>query len=185
MPANYSGLQANVRTTGAALTANPDPTYDITSGWQIGDTIINSTNGALWTCYGNSSGAALWLLTNRTLVIKVPSVNFNTTADTALPFGLPAGWAVNVVRITAANPSVSCAAAIGGVYDVANKGGITLVPNTQTYGALLVGERQLLGINSNVAFTMYPGNSKLFLSLSTAAGVPATADVFLEVNLGF
>lgn len=112
----------------------------------------------------------------RVLWVKT-AANMNSTADQALT---KVGTFTNfiVTGIRAANPSTNLTLAVGGVYQAASKAGNALVANTQVYSALAASTD---GLNLTQTST---GNgllsaSALYLSLTTAQGGAATADLYV------
>lgn len=113
--------------------------------------------------------------------------NMNTTADQAIPIAVPSyTWAVDSIVVS--NPSVSLTTAAGGVYTAASKGGIAIVASGQAYSGLTTnavntaGSLLALTIATAGNTTAFQGFgtgdiSQVFLSLTTAQGAAATADV--------
>lgn len=118
----------------------------------------------------------------------LPGANFNTTADQAIPISVPSGtWMVD--SITISNPSISLTTAAGGFYTAASKGGVAVVAAAQAYSSLTnhtantTGNAMLATIATAGNTTMFNGYQQsspintLYLSLTTAQGAAATADV--------
>lgn len=114
--------------------------------------------------------------------------NFNTTSDQAIPISMPsATWTVDSIAVS--NPSVSMTTAQGGVYSAASKGGVAIVANTQAYTALTgntantTGNYMTATLATAANTTAFQGPTQnspiktLYLSLTTAQGAAATADV--------
>lgn len=114
--------------------------------------------------------------------------NMNSTLDQQIVISVPTGlWMVDSIAVS--NPSVSLTTAAGGVYSALSKGGVAVVANTQAYSALTsntantTGNALLLTIATAGNTTAFQGLqqtgqiSSLYLSLTTAQGAAATADV--------
>jgi hypothetical protein len=114
--------------------------------------------------------------------------NFNTTSDQAIPISVPtAKYAIDTISI--ANPSVSLTTAQGGFYSAASKGGVAIVASTQAFSTLTTNAVNTTGnymtatlatAGSTTAFNGYLQASQIstiYLSLTTAQGAAATADV--------
>jgi hypothetical protein len=103
--------------------------------------------------------------------------NMNSTADQLIPLYVPATTLYRVNKVTVTNASVSLTTAVGGLYTGAGKTGSALVANSQVYSALTTGLKAVdltLALNQrDVAGTL------LYLSLTTAQGAAATADVYV------
>lgn len=103
--------------------------------------------------------------------------NFNTTDDQVI-FIPVADWILH--RVWVSSPTGNISAAVGGIYDAANKGGNELVPATQDYTALVdPSTYQDLNASAYAANHVIPGQY-VYLSLTTACGSDLTADVFIE-----
>lgn len=102
------------------------------------------------------------------------SANMNSTADQAIPI---AASKYVVRRIVVTNTSLSLTLAVGGVYTGAGKTGTTVVANTQLFSALS-GATKVLDATV-IALTDVLTASSLFLSLTTAQGSAATADIYV------
>lgn len=125
------------------------------------------------TIYAPSQGLAV---PGGTCLGRLIGANMNSTADQAIQIG--AGRYV-VRFITVQNPSISLTTAAGGVYTAASKGGSAIVAAAQAYSAL-TGSTKILNLTlAAVAATDVRTEAQLFLSLTTAQGAAATADVFV------
>ncbi len=114
--------------------------------------------------------------------------NMNTTADQAIPMSVPSATYM-IDSIAVSNPSVSLTTAAGGLYTAASKGGVAVVANTQAYSTLTTnaanttGNSFLLTLATAGSTTDFQGPTQasavntLYLSLTTAQGAAATADV--------
>ncbi len=122
----------------------------------------------------SSSGSSLVLLG------KLASANMNTTADQAITIALPTGTTKYVVKdVIVANASTSLTLAVGGIYTAASKGGNALVANTQVYSGVTGSTKLVSATLAAVAGTDIVTASTLYLSLTTAQGGAATADVYI------
>jgi hypothetical protein len=112
------------------------------------------------------------------------SMDFNNTGDQAIiiPAAI-AAFALTGIIVT--NPSISLTTAAGGFYPQILKGGTPIVANTQVYSSL-TGATKLL--NATVAAgalatrfspAVLINSYAVWLSLTTAQGAVAFADVFL------
>ena len=118
-----------------------------------------------------------------TLIGRLLGANMNSTADQAIPMfngSLP----YRVTKISVKNASVSLTTAAGGIYPAAAKGGTPIVAATQVYSALTGSTLALdLTIAATPGITEYAAATPLFLSLTTAQGAAATADIFVFGDL--
>jgi hypothetical protein len=86
-----------------------------------------------------------------------------------------------VRRVVCYDASVSLTTAAGGIYTLAAKAGVALVPAAQVYAGLTAAAKWLdLALDAS-AGTDYLTATTLFLSLTTAQGGAATAD-FLVIG---
>lgn len=103
--------------------------------------------------------------------------NMNVTTDQAFTMALPANVPFVLQRILVVNPSISLTTAAGGIYTAASKGGTAVVANTQVYSALTAYGKAL---NLTMAAILeFAAGASPILSLTTAQGAAATADVYL------
>ena len=112
----------------------------------------------------------------------------NITTDQAIPISVPSATYV-LDSIWISNPSVSLTTAVGGFYTGASKTGVTVVANTQAYSTLTTNAANTTGnamaatlatAGTTTAFggpTQTSAVKTLYLSLTTAQGAAATADV--------
>ncbi len=132
-----------------------------------------------WNAFAPASVQCGWLY----------GANFNSTTDQAITISVPSA---NYVfdKIIVSNPSVSLTTAVGGFYTAASKGGVTVVANSQAYSGLTTNTANTTGnalavtLSTAGTTTMFGGPSQgsnavttLYLSLTTAQGAAATADV--------
>jgi hypothetical protein len=103
--------------------------------------------------------------------------NFNSTGDQPIAINLPSGtskYALSKFIVT--NVSTSLTLAAGGFYTAAAKGGTAVVAAAQVYSAL-TGAAKVL--NPTIAVTDTRTETTLYLSLTTAQGGAATADIYI------
>lgn len=109
------------------------------------------------------------------------AANFNSTADQIITiFDNPAKYIVR--RIIVTNASTSLTTAAGGVYTAASKGGTAIVAAAQAYSTLTASTLFLdltLSATGNASTTVKSSIPNLYLSLTTAQGAAATADVYV------
>jgi hypothetical protein len=103
-------------------------------------------------------------------------VNMNTTGDQAI--AVPYSRYV-VRRIVVGNASVSLTLAAGGVYTAAAKGGTAIVSAAQLYSFLTAVAKFLDLTLAAILGTDVRTESILYLSLTTAQGAAATADIYV------
>lgn len=114
------------------------------------------------------------------LIAKLLGANFNSTADQVLT--LFANSKYRVTKVTVENASLSLTTAAGGFYNQASKAGTPLVAATQAYTALTT-PALALDCTLNEPNAVLPALTPIYLSLTTAQGVAATADVFVYGDL--
>jgi hypothetical protein len=111
-----------------------------------------------------------------TLLGRLKSANMNSTADQPIVVGITK---YIIRRIIVQNSSASLTLAAGGLYTAAAKGGDVIVPATQIYSALTVATKFLDLTLAAILNTDVRTESTLYLSLTVAQGVAATADLFI------
>lgn len=104
------------------------------------------------------------------------AANMNVTTDQAIPIR-PGVSKFRPTKIVVTGASVSLTTAAGGVYTAAAKGGSAIVAAAQAYSALTAATKAL-ALTLAITDTVY-SLDKLYLSLTTAQGAAATANVFL------
>ena len=103
--------------------------------------------------------------------------NMNVTTDQQIPLFLPPTKLFTVSQILVTNASISLTTAVGGFYPAASKGGTALVSNSQAYSGLTGSG---LAISLTLAgLARFAAGTNLYLSLTTAQGAAATADVYV------
>ncbi len=110
-------------------------------------------------------------------LLGVANVDMNSTADQQITLSpAPSGSVYRFLSILAYGASASAAAAVGGLYTDASKGGTAIVANTQAYTSLTgPGTNQVLGITN--AGVQVMTDTSLFFSLSTPQGAACTAKI--------
>lgn len=112
------------------------------------------------------------------MIGRLYGANMNSTADQAIT--LPAGsWIIT--QCYAAKSSVSLTTAAGGIYTGAGKTGTAAVAAGQVYTALtgVATDVAVLTVAATPTVTLASASTGLYLSLTTAQGVAATADIFV------
>jgi len=108
------------------------------------------------------------------LLGKIVGANMNSTSDQAIAIGA-AKYFIDKVVVT--NASTSLTLAVGGLYTTTSKGGSQILANTQVFSALTASTKIIL-LSSLITADVLTA-SQLYLSLTTAQGSAATADVYL------
>jgi hypothetical protein len=172
--------QSGVRST-FSQTVDPGVSNDNTQDFGVGSEWFNSTTGLLWRCQSAATGAAVWMpqVSSGVLIGRLIGANFNVTTDQAINM---TGWSAlnkfRLTKVTVKNASVSLTTAAGGIYTAASKGGTAYVASSQAYSSLTASTLALdLTIATTPGVTPLAAASQLYLSLSTAQGAAATADV--------
>jgi len=133
----------------------------------VGNLPVTSPNQAdFQTVFNTKSG----------LLVKLTAANMNVTTDQ--PMAITATKYV-IRKIVVTNASTSLTLAAGGIYDAASKGGNALVAAAQVYSALTTSVKYVdltLGVPLTGSVVTA---STIFLSLTTAQGGAATADVYV------
>lgn len=117
---------------------------------------------------------------NPTVVLfHATGLNFNSTADQALPIlvGQVASYLIRGIRVYGSSGAL--ATAVGGMYNGTGKpGGGIIVPDTQPYSAITAANQGMtpgltpLGLNVRTSQTLY-------FSLVTPEGVARTANILV------
>ncbi len=108
--------------------------------------------------------------------------NFNSTSDQAIVLSTSVTkWVLDSVLVL--NASTSLTTAVGGIYNAGAKpGGGKLVDSTQVYSTL-TGATKLLRITPTTLLNDTQTATTIYLSLTTAQGGAATADIYLYGTL--
>ncbi len=114
---------------------------------------------------------------NATLLGIAFGLNFNSTADQAIKIR---SKRYRITRIMVTNASISLTTAAGGFYNGTGKpaGGV-LVAAGQVYTALTAAAKFVDATLGGVAVTDIQTADPIYLSLTTAQGAAATADVYV------
>jgi hypothetical protein len=115
------------------------------------------------------------------LLGKLISADMNSTSDQRIVmFSNPSKFILR--RIVVTNASISLTTAAGGVYTAASKGGTAVVASSQAYSSLSASTLFLdltLSTSGSASTTVKSSIPNLYLSLTTAQGAAATADVYV------
>ena len=115
------------------------------------------------------------------LLGKLIGANMNSTSDQRIVmFSNPSKFILR--RIVVTNASISLTTAAGGVYTAASKGGTAVVASSQAYSSLSASTLFLdltLSTTGSASTTVKSSIPNLYLSLTTAQGAAATADVYV------
>ena len=128
----------------------------------------------------NSVGTQLPNRFGQILLGQLIGANMNSTADQQIViFSAPAKYIIR--RIVATNASISLSTAAGGVYPAVSKGGTAIVAAGQAYSGLTASGKF---IDLTIASGYTSGGDVLtvgsiYLSLTTAQGTAATADIYV------
>lgn len=113
------------------------------------------------------------------LLGRLLSANFNSTSDQAIALFNPLNQRFRVTKITVENTSVDgMSTAVGGIYNATSKGGTALVAASQAYTGL-TNANTALDLTLAVPNAIQTGTTNLYLSLTTAQGAAATADIYV------
>ena len=109
------------------------------------------------------------------------AANFNSTADQKITiFSNPSKYIIR--RIVVTNASANLTTAAGGIYTAVSKAGTAVVASSQVY-TTLTGSTLFLDLTLNTSgsanITVKSSIPNLYLSLTTAQGTAATADVYV------
>lgn len=113
---------------------------------------------------------------NEILLGSKLSANMNVTTDQAIPITRIGSKNFRITRIYVTNASVSLTTAAGGVYPTTSKGGTAIVAAGQAYSALT---SAAVGLDLTIAAVRTLAVSNIYLSLTTAQGTAATADIYV------
>lgn len=140
----------------------------------------------LWATDGVAVDGGVFGASQRVLA-ALRSANFNDTGDQ--PLTLPTRiTAFQLTGIIVTNSSLSLTTAVGGFYPTILKGGTAIVAAGQVYSSLSSAAKLLATTLAGAAATtrfsstnldVIAGALTLYLSLTTAQGIVATADVYV------
>ena len=123
-----------------------------------------------------------------TLIGRLIGANMNSTADQSVPMLIPAGQSYTPTAVVVRNCSVSLTTAAGSFYSAASKGGTTLVGSgaAQAFsGCTATGlTGQTIAATAAGGNVVLPPSTPPILSLTTAQGAAATADIYVYGRLG-
>jgi hypothetical protein len=110
------------------------------------------------------------------LLGKLIGANMNVTTDQLIKI-----YSKSYIptKIIVKNVSTNLTLAAGGIYTSDAKGGSAIVPFTQVYSALTGATKYLSLTLAALALTDILTNPFLYLSLTTAQGGAATADIYI------
>ena len=115
------------------------------------------------------------------LLGKLIGANMDSTDDQRIVmFSNPSKFILR--RIVVTNASISLTTAAGGVYTAVSKGGTAVVASSQAYSSLSASTLFLdltLNTSGSASTTVKSSIPNLYLSLTTAQGAAATADVYV------
>jgi hypothetical protein len=118
------------------------------------------------------------------LVARLLGANMNSTADQQLTVFPDPSRKMRITKISGKGASVSLSTAVGGIFTGTAKSGTALVASTQVWTGLTgPTQAQDLGLVAAAAATVYPASTPLYLSLSTAQGAAALADIYVYGDL--
>ena len=173
------GFTPHTRMDNLAATTSPVATDDTTDDYAVGSLWMNTTAGGLWICKSAAEGAAVWMPAAGDLLGFKLGLDMNVTTDQQITM-VNGGAKFRISKITVLNASIDLTTAAGGVYPSASKGGTAIVANTQVYTALSNSAYAVdLTLVATPAKTVYAATQALYLSLTTAQGAAATADVYV------
>ena len=107
---------------------------------------------------------------------RLLTANLNSTADQAIAMG-SASYMVTQIVATNVSADLSLSVAAGGIYTAAAKGGSAIVAASQVYTALTAGT-VVMPLTVALTTTRFTATTT-YLSLTTAHGSAATADVYV------
>lgn len=156
------------------------------SGGVTNAVIISATNAVTFPASISTPSITINGASQGLLEFTLSAANFNSTADQAIAITLPTGFTrYRIGSVFVSNPSTSLTTAAGGFYTAASKGGIAFVIAGTTYSTLT---NNTAGTNGSMALltvvnqnTAFYNSATLYLSLTTAQGSAATADVTLQI----
>lgn len=173
------GFTPHTRMDNLAATTNPTVTDDADLDYAVGSLWLNTAASGLWICDDATADAAVWVPVDGDLLGFKLGLNMNVTTDQAITM-VNGASKFRISKITVLNASVDLTTAAGGVYPAASKAGTALVANSQVYTALSLPAYAVdLTLVATPAKTVYAATQALYLSLTTAQGAAATADVYV------
>lgn len=137
--------------------------------------VLTSVSHAQRARVSQPAGSATVMSGNSGVCGFAHSLNFNTTADQPIYIKAPC----IVRRIVVTNSSRSFTTAAGGIYTATSKGGTAIVAAAQTYAGLTAGGKYIDLTLAAVLGTDLLEVTPVYLSLTTAQGAAAIADVYI------
>lgn len=121
----------------------------------------------------------------QTLIGRLIGANMNVTTDQTIPMLIAGNQNYQITAVVARNPSTSLTTAAGGFYTGAAKSGTTLVAAAQVYSAA-TGSTTVENVTVAAAglAASLPASTPPILSLTTAQGAAATADIYVYGYVG-
>lgn len=113
------------------------------------------------------------------LVGALRGANFATAADQPIPLLYPTGNGFRLNNFLVVNGQGNVANAVGGFFSDRNQGGTNLVATTQAYSGLTSAASLVIPTNTSAATTTLWNQGQFYLSLTTPAAAPATADIYV------
>lgn len=113
------------------------------------------------------------------LIGALQGANFATTADQPIPLLYPTGNGFRLNNFLITNGQGNITGAVGGFFTDVNKGGTTLVASTQAYSSLTAPNILVIPANTSAGANTVWNQRVFYLSLTTAASLPATADIYV------
>lgn len=171
--------RAALQSSGLRLVSNCDVTWaNVTTNHASGrDTgLARSAAGVLKVTDGSTGLGRIVDLGSESCLGVLTGADFNVTTDQAITI---AATTYIVTGIIVTNASISLDTAAGGVYTAASKGGTAVVAAAQVYSALTASTKYLSLTLEAVAGTDVFSATTLYLSLTSAQGAAATADVYV------
>lgn len=102
--------------------------------------------------------------------------NMNSTADQIINLTRVGSKSYRITRIYVTGASTSLTTVAGGVYTATSKGGTALVAASQVYSGLT---GATIGLDLTIAAVRTLSQNAIYLSLTTAQGAAATANVYV------
>lgn len=124
----------------------------------------------------SAMGCALLSPNTTNLLGSLKSADFNTTDDQTISINNASRFRITKISVIAA--SVSMTTAQGGIYTGASKSGTTIVSASQAYTSL-TSSTVILDLTLASTTLLLPSATPLYLSLTTAQGATATADIYV------
>lgn len=124
----------------------------------------------------NTTQGGLLTAGTEVLLGGIIGANFNVTTDQGVALLRIGTKKYMITRILVTNASISLTTAAGGFYTDVTKGGVAVVAASQAYSALTTATTVL---STTLTVSRTHTTTPLYLSLTTAQGAAATADVYI------